>query len=216
MTNDHSTLARWRALLAVAAVALFAAAIPWQATAQTPAPQAPIEQLDAALLAAMKAGQSAPFITRYQKLVPVVERVFDLKQVLAELVGFSWPTLSPEQKGKLEAAFRRYTVATYVANFNSYDGQRFEVLPGVRDVGNGEVVVRTRLIRRDKSPVELDYVMRQDPAGWKVVDVLTNGSISRVAVQRADFQEMLASGGAPALADGLQRKVATLSGGMVG
>lgn len=216
MTTYHRTLANWRALLALIAIALFAAVIPWRATAQTAAPAAPVQQLDDALLAAMKAGQSTPFAARYHELEPVIERVFDLKSVLAESVGFSWPTLSPEQKAKLEAAFRRYTVATYVANFNSYDGQRFEVLPGVRDVGNGEVVVRTRLIRRGKSPVELDYVMRQGPSGWKVADVLTNGSISRVAVQRADFQEMLATGGAPALANGLQRKVATLSGGMVG
>jgi phospholipid transport system substrate-binding protein len=56
--------------------------------------------------------------------------------------------------------------------------------------------------------------MRNGPAGWKAVDVLANGSISRVAVQRSDFRELLANGGVPALMAALQRKVANLSGGM--
>ena len=73
--------------------------------------------------------------------------------------------------------------------------------------------MRTQIVRRNDSPVEIDYVMRQTAAGWKAVDVLSDGSISQVAVQRSDFRGLLASGGAPALQAGLQRKVATLSNG---
>jgi phospholipid transport system substrate-binding protein len=46
------------------------------------------------------------------------------------------------------------------------------------------------------------------------VDLLANGSISRVGVQRSDFRSLLASGGVPALVAALQLKVANLSGGM--
>ncbi len=209
-----------RSMLTLATAALLTATIPWRPanaeSAGEPAPTEPIEQLDDALLAAMKAGDGAPFAARYRALAPVIEQVFDLDTVLAGSVGFSWPSLPPAQKAALAAAFRRYTVATYVANFDSYDGQSFAVSSAVRDVGNGEVVVRTRLMRRGKSPVVLDYVMRRGPAGWKAVDVLTEGSISRVAVQRSDFEELLASGGVPALAAGLARKAENLSGGMVG
>jgi phospholipid transport system substrate-binding protein len=71
-------------------------------------------------------------------------------------------------------------------------------------------------MRADGSSVGLDYVMHRGPAGWQAVDVLTDGSISRVAVQRSDFRELLNSGGAPALVAGLQHKVANLSGGTPG
>ena len=43
--------------------------------------------------------------------------------------------------------------------------------------------------------------------------VLSDGSISQVAVQRSDFRGLIASGGAPALQAGLERKVANLSNG---
>jgi phospholipid transport system substrate-binding protein len=49
--------------------------------------------------------------------------------------------------------------------------------------------------------------------GWQAVDVLTDGSISRVAVQRSDFRGLLMAGGVPALTKGLEHKVALLSGG---
>lgn len=117
------------------------------------------------------------------------------------------------QRLGLAAAFRRYTVSSYVANFDSYNGQSFEIVPAVRAVGNGEVVVQTRLLRENDTPVRLDYVMRRGPDAWRVVDVLTDGSISRVALERSDFRQSLASGGVPALMAGLGRKTATLTGG---
>jgi phospholipid transport system substrate-binding protein len=206
-----------RMALGLAVGAVFAAA-PWQPTladAANTAPQAPIERLDSALLATMKAGAGTSFNQRYRTLEPVLQQVFNLDAVLAASIGLSWATMPNAQQAELAEVFRHYTVSSYVSNFNGYNGQRFEVLPTVRPVGNGEVIVQTQLIRTDDSPVKLDYVMRQGPAGWQVVDVLTDGSISRVAVQRSDFQALLASGGAPALAAGLERKAMTLSGGAV-
>jgi phospholipid transport system substrate-binding protein len=72
------------------------------------------------------------------------------------------------------------------------------------------------MLRPDDSPLKLDYVMRRGPDGWQAVDVLTDGAISRVAVQRSDFRQLLVSGGVPALVAGLSHKVANLSGGMLG
>jgi phospholipid transport system substrate-binding protein len=46
--------------------------------------------------------------------------------------------------------------------------------------------------------------------------VLTDGSISRVAIQRSDFRELLMAGGVPALTAGLERKVTNLWGGIRG
>jgi phospholipid transport system substrate-binding protein len=164
----------------------------------------------------MKSGDGTPFADRYSALGPVVERVFNLDAVLATSVGLVWGRLPEAEKVMLAKSFRRYTISSYVASFNSYNGQSFQVLPEVRAVGTGEVVVHSKLQRTDGSSLALDYVMRRFPAGWQAVDVLTDGSISRVAVQRSDFRELLMAGGVSALANGLEHKVANLSGGMVG
>jgi phospholipid transport system substrate-binding protein len=208
-----------RDLLGLAVTALVAAVPLRLAGAQTTddaSATAAIEQLDNALLAAMKAGGSTPFDDRYRALAPVIDRVFDLDAVLAASIGLSWATLPADQKAALATAFRRYTVSSYATSFNSYNGQSFQVSPTVRALLNGQVVVNSRLRRADGSSVVLDYVMRRGPAGWQAVDVLTDGSISRVAVQRSDFRGLLSAGGTPALVAGLEHKVANLSGGATG
>ncbi len=218
MTHDIPPIGR-RSLLGFSISALVVA-VPWRpASAEITGDAAatvPVEQLDGALLAAMKAGGRNTFAERYGALAPVIAQVFNLDAVLAASIGLSWATLPEAQKTGLATAFLRYTVSSYVSNFNSYNGQSFQVLPAVRAVGNGEAVVQTRLLRTDGSSVALDYVMRRGPAGWQAVDVLADGSISRVAVQRSDFRAMLMTGGVPALVAGLEHKVGNLSGGMLG
>ena len=205
-------------MLTLGAASFLAAAMPWRpASAQTNAsPDAPIQQFNNALLAAMKAGENTPFTDRYRALAPVVQQVFNLDSVLATSVGLSWATLPPALKAPLAQAFTRYTVSSYLANFNNYNGERFQILPQVRTISADQVVVQTRLLPTSGEPVELDYVMRRFPVGWQAVDVLMNGSISRVAVQRSDFTHLMGRGGAPALVTALDSKVSTLSGGRLG
>ncbi len=178
-----------------------------------PAVVGPIQQLCDGLLAVMRAGRAVPFEKRFDQLAPAVENAFDLATILQVSVGPFWPMLPADQKAMLQAAFRRYTIASYVNSFDNYTGQRFEVSPQLRDLPNGEQEVNTRIIPRNGDPHVLDYVMRQDPQGWRAVDVLLDGTISRVAVQRSDFRSLLNRGGAEALAKSLQEKTADLSGG---
>ncbi|HEY0184044.1 MAG TPA: ABC transporter substrate-binding protein [Rhodopila sp.] len=206
---------RRRALLGL----LAAAAVPLGRSAMAAPfasdPVATIQHLNDALLGAMKAGGRAGFSQRFAALAPAVDQAFDLPGVLSVSVGPGWATLSPEQQSRLLDAFRRYTIASYVASFDSYNGQTFTVSPATRDLGAGRVVVQSRITPTNGDGTQLDYVVKQTPAGWKVVDVLAAGSISRVAVQRSDFRHLLSSGGGDALLASLQRKTADLSGGAV-
>lgn len=200
--------------LATAAVAVApAVSMAGRASAADTDAGAPIRQLNAALLAAMQAGRSTSFAQRCAMLTPAVEQAFDLDAVLRASIGLRWATLTPEQQGALATTFRRYTISSYAANFDSFSGQSFRLLPETRRLPNGDMVVRTQFVRANGSVTPIDYVMRQTQAGWKAVDVLADGAISRVAVQRSDFRALLERGGVPALESGLQRKVASLAGG---
>jgi phospholipid transport system substrate-binding protein len=177
------------------------------------APAAPIERLNAALIAAMKLGRSASFIQRFETLAAHVNEAFDLDAVLRTSVGPNWVSLSADEQHQLQTAFARYTIASYVANFDSYAGETFQVAPETRAIGNGDQVVTTRVIPTASSATVLSYVMRATSNGWKAVDVLADGAISRVAVQRSDFRSLLRQGGGTALVASLQHKVADLSNG---
>jgi len=172
-----------------------------------------VNRFNVALLAAMKAGGRTDFSRRFEMLAPAVDQAFDLPAVLSASVGLEWASLSQQQQSRLLDAFRRYTIASYVANFDNYAGQSFTVLPDMRSLGADRVVVKSRIAPANGDATELDYVMKQTSSGWKVVDVLAAGSISRVAVQRSDFRHLLSKGGGDALVASLQRKASDLSGG---
>jgi phospholipid transport system substrate-binding protein len=206
---------RRRSLLGLAMLAALPLGRPALAETAPGDATATIKQFNEALLATMKSAGRADFGQRFQTLAPAVDQAFDLPSVLSVSVGLGWAGLSPTQQSRLMDAFRRYTVASYVASFDGYAGQRFTVLPVTRALGGGRVAVQTRIEPVSGDPTELDYVMQQTPSGWKVVDVLAAGSISRVAVQRSDFRHLLSNGGGDALLASLQRKTADLSGGVL-
>jgi phospholipid transport system substrate-binding protein len=214
----HNALLGRRGMLSLAVAALSTSAIPWPAaaapTGNDSAPIALVQHLDDAWLAVMKAGRSAPFEQRAAALAPVIEQTFDLDAVLAASLGPSWNALPDPQKTSLRAPCRRYTVVSYAANVDSYTGQTSQIAPSVRNIGDAGLTVHTRIVPTDGSATQLGYVMRSGPGGWRVVDVLADNSISRVAVQRSDFRHLLTSGGVAAPMAGLQHKIAPLSGGM--
>ncbi len=185
-----------------------------QAAAQAAADPAtiPVTQFYGVLLQAMKAGRHTPFPQRYQILAPAVDAAFDLTGILRVSVGAFWSTLPPAQQQSLLQVFRTYTIANYVASFHSAKGRVLVVQPTTRPVGS-ERVVTTTITKFHQDPLRIDYVMREEDAGWKVVDVLLDGTISRVAVQRSDFASLVTQGNASQLISSLRSKVSTLSNG---
>jgi phospholipid transport system substrate-binding protein len=194
-------------LLAFAATLLLAGTA-WAADPQI----APIDKLDDGLVTAMKNG-SAPFASRYQALAPIVDQAFNLSQILQTTVGLRWASIPADKQKALLAAFRAFTIASYVANFNEDAGTKFRILPESRNVG-ADKVVETEIVPTSGDPTRMDYVMRQSPAGWQAIDVLEEGTISQAAVQRSDFRSLLADG-PDKLIESLTQKVDKLSGGTV-
>ena len=198
--------------LARRGVLIGALAAPWVAKAADPDASSPIAALNSGLIAAMRSGKATPFPQRYAALLPVVDRAFDLGAVLQAVVGPRWAGLPAAQQAQLLDVFRKYTVATYVANFDGFGGERLDVLPDSRSIGADQVVA-TQIAPASGAPTRIDYVMRRTASGWRAVDVYLNGTISQVAVQRSDFRSLLGTGDAGPLIASLQRKIADLSRG---
>lgn len=170
---------------------------------------APVRSMLAGLTATMKSGRT-PFAARAAALRPAVLACFDLPAILQASIGPRWTGFTLPQQADLRAAFEDFSVATWVANFNSDDGTRLELLAEQRSVGE-DVVVATRVVPPSGDPTRLDYVMRRTAAGWRAVDMLVEGSISRVAVQRSDFRALLKDGSPAPLIAMLRDKAAELA-----
>ncbi len=174
-------------------------------------PSAPILALNTGLQIVMHLGHARPFDDRMRALTPVVQATFNLPLILQNSVSpAKWSTIAPAQQAELLDVFTQFTVASYVANFDAFNGERFEITPERRHVGK-DVIVPTRIVPTTGDATRLDYVMREFGGTWQVVDILLNGSISRVAVTRSDFRSMLTNMDATSLIGSLRDKVAAFA-----
>lgn len=177
-------------------IALTMLAVPVAAKAQADPAVAPVQALDAGLIAIMKSGGGTA--GRAAAIGPVVDRSFDLPLMTRLSVGPAWTGMSAADQQALVAAFRRLTVSSYASNFKGFSGQSFTIAPQVEARG-GDKLVRTTLNNPKGSPVAISYRLRQSGGGWRIIDVFYRNSISQLATRRSDFASVLQSGGAKAL-----------------
>jgi len=177
-----------------------------------PGPQAVPQALCDLLVRVMKQGPSLGFAGRVKTLEPELSREFDLPLTTRLVVGPPWRSLSADQQQALVAAFSDYSTAVYASRFKDYSGERFVVDPATDKLATGDVIVHTKLLPQSGDPVQLDYLLRSENDGWRIIDVLLNGTISEMAQRRSEFSSALRDGGATALIDLLRQKTKQLAG----
>lgn len=172
-------------------------AIPAASVAQSDPAISTIDRFDSALIGAMKAGKASGAEARYNKLLPAVQRAFDLPVMTRFAVGPAWSTYSAADQSALTKAFGRLSAANLAHNFDNYDGEQFKINPAVQTRGLDKLV-HTQIVPKSGEPTDLNYRMRQSGGEWKVIDVYF-GAISQLTAQRSDFSSTVNSGGATAL-----------------
>ena len=159
----------------------------------------------------MKEAGPLGFEGRYQRLQPAMESAFDLEQMTRIVVGARWARLSEVERRQVVELFRRFSVSTYASEFTGYDGEQFEIGDDRAQAGLG-TIVETRIVFKKDKPVALNYLLRQTPQGWRIVDVYLDGTISELARRRAEFASIISSQGVDGLIALLKKKNEELAG----
>src|SRR5271156_6833086 len=110
------------------------------------------------LLSTMKNGRTLGQSGRFTQLEPVIRRTFDIPSMARLSVGPSWASLSEAQRQQVTESFGRYISAIYADRFDSYAGQQLQVMG--EQPNTGGVMVRSRIIKANGEPVNVDYMMR--------------------------------------------------------
>ncbi len=200
-------------LLARLCVAVALLAVPLQsAAAETRSATAIVTGFYDTLLATMKNGPALKFSGRVEALTPALDSAFDLASMTRIAAGAQWLGIKPEDQLQLIDSFSRFSVASYAANFDSWSGERFEVVKETPAPGSGNgIIVETRLIPKTGDSVQLNYLLRPGSGGLRVIDVFVNGTISELAARRSEFGSVLARDGAKGLREMLDSRVKDLA-----
>jgi phospholipid transport system substrate-binding protein len=192
------------------ALALVLLAAPRPSVAVPEGGGAIVQSLYYTLLSTMRDGGRLGVSGRFAQIAPVIHQIFDLPLMTRLAVGPAWATLGDAQKQEVIDSFGRYVSATYAERFDSYHGQRLEVT-GEEPAPAG-MLVRSRIIKANGEPVEVDYLMRRGGQGWLIADIYLDGSISEVATRRSEFAAIIRSQGVGGLVVALNRKADMLTG----
>ncbi len=196
----------------VQAIALLAggvtiAALPTVASAQpaAAAPDALVRQVSTEVLDSLKADKAMASDLRKvtalvdQKVMPYV----DFQRMTSSAVGRYWRQATPQQQQRLQDEFKTLLLRTYSGALAQVtQDQTVELKPSRAQPADTEVVVRTE-IRGRGDPIQLDYRLAKQAAGWKIYDVNVLG-VWLVENYRNSFAQEIGANGI----DGLIGKLA--------
>jgi phospholipid transport system substrate-binding protein len=165
-----------------------------------------------ALLSTMKNGRILGQSGRFTQLEPVIRRSFDIASMARLSVGPSWAGLTEAQRQQMTESYGRYISAIYADRFDSYAGQKLEVI-GEQPAPAG-VIVKSQIIKANGEPVKVDYMMRVNGDSWLISDIYLDSAISEVATRRSEFAAILKKDGIDGLIAALNRKADILTATM--
>ena len=168
-----------------------------------------VQSLYDVLLSTMKDGRILGQSGRFMHLDPVIRRSFDIASMARLSVGPSWAGLTEAQRQEVTESFGRYTSALYAERFDSYAGEQLKVTG--EEASPAGTVILSQIVKSDGEPVNINYLMRQNGAGWQIADVYLNGTISELATRRSEFGSILRTQGINGLIQALNSKAAALA-----
>jgi phospholipid transport system substrate-binding protein len=170
-------------------------------------PRGVAEELDAALLKAMRNAKALGYEGRYQLLAPVLEATFDFSYMARVSVGRYWRKMDEAQRARLIEAFGKLSIATFAARFDGYGGETFKVL-GQEDQPRGVILVVNHLVKSDGEAVPINYLMRKQKERWRIVDVFLEAKYSELAIKRSEYTSVYKRDGFAGLIAIMESKIA--------
>ena len=199
---------RW--LIGPLAVLLIALS-PECAKASQTGPADVIKIFNATLLETMKRAEELGYPGRYKLLEPVIKDSFALSFMAKQSVGRYGKTFSEVQRNLLEKTYADWSIATYAGRFDSYAGEKFEVVSESGPV-QGTVTVVSKLIRSNKEEIDFYYMLQKKEDKWQIVDIQISG-VSQLALTKSQFLSVLRDKGLDGLIAMLKEKIKGFSQG---
>ncbi len=142
-----------------------------------------------------------------------LDRVVDIPYVARFCLGRFWRRATPAQQANYLALFRDILVTSVLARVGAYrhpaaNGFHVRIL---RPVPNGDVTdVTTEVVRPGSPAARVTWVVRQEPAGPRIIDLIAEGTSLRITV-RADYTSFLDQhrGSIPTLLAAMARQAGT-------
>lgn len=136
----------------------------------------------------------------------VFDQVLDYRILAEAALGEHWADRTDAEKQEFTQLLSKLVRNSYRKNLKKTLG--YDVAyKGTEKGKDGEVVRTVATSTKDarEEPLSIDYVVRSEPTGQRIVDVVTEGS-SMVANYRSSFHRIMKKGGFPEVLKRMRKK----------
>ncbi len=176
-----------------AAVLLGATLVVHAADVATDTPEATIATLQHGLIALSQQSPRATVDERYKALESLIVATHDLPYIAEFALRRQWPQLAETDRARFIAAFQRLSVMTYAARFVNVGSNTFRPITSGAATEAGRAQVMTGVARAGQPDVSFEYLLQKGGGGWRIANIVADG-VSDLALKRAEYQRILATG----------------------
>lgn len=141
---------------------------------------------------------------KQKKLEALFRNNVDIKWVAKFVAGKHWRTATPAQKAQYMKNYEAFLLKNYASKLTDYSGQSYNI-KSTRNEGDGEYVLAMELINVGEPNVMIDYRIRKNGSGYKVIDIVVEG-VSMITTQRSEFGSVISQKGFDFLIAALKKK----------
>ncbi|MGH8371912.1 MAG: MlaC/ttg2D family ABC transporter substrate-binding protein [Gammaproteobacteria bacterium] len=171
--------------------------------AATPSPDQVVRDTAKSMFSAMN--QNKEELKKHpEKLYGLIGNIllpnFDFDYASRLVLGRYWRSATPAQRKAFEDAFYKFLVHSYADGMlkGNYSERDVAVEPWRGTDSDTRTLVRSKVMRENAPPVEVDYAMVKTKGGWKAFDITIEG-ISYVMNYRNQFGSEIEQNGLDAL-----------------
>lgn len=137
------------------------------------------------------------------QLLEVINSNFDTVWMGKFVLGRDYRDLSDSQKNEYAKLYNHYLRNTYFPILIKYNNESYSVTKVIK-TGTNQYSASVRIIKQGRSPIDLDYTVRNDEGKYKLLDMSIEG-VSTIFTQRSEFSSVLKQDGVDALFKKLAR-----------
>lgn len=140
---------------------------------------------------------------RRQKILEIVSRVFDFREMAKRSLGIYWRRRTPKERDEFVPLYKALLNDTYMRKVEKYTNEKIHYTD--ESIQDGYAVVRTKVATSTGTEIPLDYRLMKKDGKWVVYDVVIEG-VSLVNNYRSQFSQIIRSDSYRELVKKLKKK----------
>ena len=140
----------------------------------------------------------------FDKTIESITSIYDARKMIRMIIGDQWKKISESKKDEVTVLFKKYIARNYIKQFSKFNSIKLNS-EGTKKIGKKYVLVKSVLILNKKDQIKINYLLINNK-GWKIFDVLIDGTISEISTKKSEFSKHLQDGGVDLLMKELRKK----------